>query len=113
MNQDKLSNCIIKKSKKSKENSMFKFCINRKIFNFFDRKEYNFLYRLTSYRLIRILCRQNAGSWQAMCKLNAGSWQAMCRQLAGSWQAKCRQLKIFYKDEANGFTEKNTFGNSI
>ena len=34
---------------------MFKFCINRKIFNFFNRKENNFVYRLTSYRLIRIL----------------------------------------------------------
>lgn len=66
---------------------MFKFCINRKIFNFFNRKENNFLYRLTSYRLIRILCRQFAGKVQVKCRQNAGSRQAMCRQLAGKMQA--------------------------
>ncbi len=55
MNQEKLINLIIKKKQRNKGNSMFRFCINRKIFNFFNRKENNFVYRLTSYRLIRIL----------------------------------------------------------
>ena len=90
---------------------MFEFSINRKIFNFFNRGKNNFVYRLTSYRLIRILGRQNAGIWQAKSRRLAGIWQAFGRQLAGIWQAKCRQSKIFYKDEANGSTEKNTFRN--
>ena len=71
---------------------MFEFCINRKIFNFFNREENNFVYRLTSYRLIRILGRQNAGAWQAVGRKNAGTRLAVGRHLAG------RQLKIFYKD---------------
>ena len=28
---------------------MFEFCINRKIFNFFNREENNFVYRLVCY----------------------------------------------------------------
>jgi len=66
---------------------MFKFCINRKIFNFFNREENNFVYRLTSYRLIRILCRQFAGKMQVKCRQLAGNVQAKCRQLAGKMQA--------------------------
>jgi len=66
---------------------MFKFCINRKVFNFFKREKYNFVYRLTSYRLIRILCRQFAGKMQVKCRQLAGNVQAKCRQLAGKMQA--------------------------
>ena len=60
MNQDNLTNFVIRKANKNKGNSMFKFCINRKVFNFSNREENNFVYRLTSYRLIRILGKQNA-----------------------------------------------------
>ncbi len=59
MNQDNLTNSVIEKLIITQGNSMFEFCINRKIFNFFNRKENNFVYRLTSYRLIRILYKQN------------------------------------------------------
>ena len=52
MNQEKLINFVIRKANKNKGNSMFKFCINRKVFNFFKTGKYHFGYRLTSYRLI-------------------------------------------------------------
>ena len=60
MNQEKLTNFVIEIMMLTQGNSMFKFCINRKIFNFFKRKDCNFMYRLTSYRLIRILGKRFA-----------------------------------------------------
>lgn len=50
-----MTDFIIEKLIITQGNSMFEFCINRKNFNFFNREENNFVYRLTSYRLIRIL----------------------------------------------------------
>ncbi len=44
---------------------MFRFYINQKNFNFFNRKENNFLYRLTSYRAIRIPYKQNTNDLQS------------------------------------------------
>jgi len=65
---------------------MFRFCINQKIFNFFKRKEYNFIDRLTSYRLIRILYRQNTGNLQAFYRLFIGNAQAVNRRFTGKIQ---------------------------
>ena len=76
---------------------MFEFCINRKNFNFFKRKENNFVYRLTSYRLIRILGKQNASSGQPIYVQNTSSWQPFCRQLTTISQpsgiVKCRSQR--------------------